>query len=457
MARVRPIAIVAAGAGALWLAIGHGFANYDALYALIWGREIAHGHAPQVDVPLAPTSHPLANLVGAVLSVVPGRTGEDVMVALAFVSLAAVAYVVFQLGRLWFGWAAGIAAAAVLLTREPVLSYGVRAYVDVPYLLLVLGALLVEARRPRAGTPVLVLLALAGLLRPEAWLFSVAYLGLLWLDRRPGPAEIALALAGPVLWLGYDLVASGDALRSLHDTRANTQTLGRVTGLQHVPTTLPRRVGEILREPGLAGAVAGAVLGWIVLRERVRMAGVAIVLAIVAYAVLAAAGLPIITRYAFVIAAIGAVLCGAGAFGWAEVCREPWRRRWALVGAAVLVLFAVFAPSQARRLGRTTDAIAAQQGIRDDLYALLDRSAPPAGPVAVANHRLVPLVALATGRDPGEVVTPPHPAGSFIGPANATVARRFILDPRDPVPRVARAPAGLREVARNASWVLYAR
>ena len=59
----------------------------------------------------------------------------------------------------------------------PVISYGVRAYLDVPYVLLVLGALLVEVRRPRAGAPVLALLALAGLLRPEAWVFS----GLYWL------------------------------------------------------------------------------------------------------------------------------------------------------------------------------------------------------------------------------------------------------------------------------------
>ena len=72
-------------------------------------------------------------------------------------------------------------AALILLTRVPVLSYGVRAYVDVPYLLLVLCAVLVEARRtrrgPAAGAPVLALLALAGLLRPEAWVFS----GLYWL------------------------------------------------------------------------------------------------------------------------------------------------------------------------------------------------------------------------------------------------------------------------------------
>ena len=49
-----------------------------------------------------------------------------------------------------------------------------RAYVDIPYVALVLGAILAEARRPRTTLP-LILLALAGLLRPEAWLFSFAY------------------------------------------------------------------------------------------------------------------------------------------------------------------------------------------------------------------------------------------------------------------------------------------
>lgn len=456
MARARPIAIVAAGAALLWLAIGRvGFANYDALYALIWGRELAHGQAPQTDVVLAPTSHPLADLAGALLSALPARASEDVLVALGYVFLAAAGYVAYRLGALWFGRGAGLAAAAVLLTREPILSYGVRAYLDLPYLVLVLGALLVEARRERAGAPVLGLLALAGLLRPEAWLFAAAYAAYLRLGRSLRAGELALVLAGPVLWLGYDLAASGDALRSLTGTRENVETLGRVTGLASVPGTLPRRVGEILREPGLAGAALGLLALW--RRDRrartggrggrdLRVVVAALALAVLAYAVLAAFGLPIITRYAFVIAALGAVLCGGALLGG-----------WWPASLALLVAFAAFAPSQARRLERTSSALAAQQQIRDDLYALLDAHPPPAGVVAVANHRLVPLVALATGRGPRAVVTPPRTGGSFVGPATATVARRFILDPRDPAPRVARAPAGMRPVARNASWVLYSR
>jgi len=100
-----------------------------------------------------------------------------VTVALGFLALSACGWVVYRLGVAWFGRAAGALAALILVTRVPLLSYGVRAYVDIPYLLLVLCALLVETRRRRAGAPVLVLLALAGLLRPEAWVFS----GLYWI------------------------------------------------------------------------------------------------------------------------------------------------------------------------------------------------------------------------------------------------------------------------------------
>lgn len=455
MTRLRPIATVAAGATALWLVVGHGFANYDALYSLLWGRELAHGESPQVDVSLAPTPHPLSNLVGLVLSAFPARTGEDILVAIAYLSLATVAYLVFCLGREWFGWAAGIAAAIVLLTREPVISYGIRAYVDVPYLALVLGALLIEVRRSRAGTPVLALLAVAGLLRPEAWLFSGAYLLWIWRARRPTPAELALSVAAPVLWLIYGEIAGGGAFASLHSTRDAAQTLERATGLDDVPITIPRRIGEVLQLPGLVGAAVGLAFGWRMQRERIWLAIGALALAAVAFAVLATAGLPIITRYAFLIAAIAAVLCGGALLGWRTVAAHRERRHWAAAAAVVLALFAVFAPQQARKLDRTSAALAAQQSIRDDLYDLLDANPIPGDRVAVANHRLVPLVALATGRQPRDVVTDARLARYYVGPATATVARRFILDPRDPVPRIPRPPEGAELVARNASWALY--
>ena len=103
-----------------------------------------------------------------------------IVVALAYLALATLGYLVYRLGTDWFSWPVGLAGAALILSRYEVLSYGVRAYVDVPYVVLVLAALALETRRRRAGWPVIALLDLAGLLRPEAWLFAVVYWLYLW-------------------------------------------------------------------------------------------------------------------------------------------------------------------------------------------------------------------------------------------------------------------------------------
>ena len=155
------------------------------------------------------------------------------------------------------------------------LDFGARAYVDVPYLALVLGALLVETRKPRAGAPVLALLGLAGLIRPEAWLFSGAYLVWLWVGGVRDPRLWALAAAAPLLWALGDLIVTGDPLHSLTGTRDTAQRLQRVTGLDDVPGTVPRRLGEILREPVLFGAAGGGLLALAFLRPRVALGAAA--------------------------------------------------------------------------------------------------------------------------------------------------------------------------------------
>ena len=189
----------------LWVVSGVGFANYDTLYALAWGGAArARGNAPVRD-PDRADAPPAVEALGVILSPLSPHAVEGVTVALGFLALSACGWVIYRLGSVWFGRAAGALAALILLTRVPVLSYGVRAYVDIPYLLLVLCAVLVESRRaPIAGAPVLVLLALAGLLRPEAWVFS----GLYWLylaigarqDTAREPAETPGQAKDPDSW-----------------------------------------------------------------------------------------------------------------------------------------------------------------------------------------------------------------------------------------------------------------
>lgn len=444
-----------------------GFANYDTLYALVWGQQLARAQTPAYSVALAPTPHPLAEALGFALAPLGPRAAEDATVALGFIALAACGYVLYRLGALWFGRAAGALAALILLTRVPLLSYGVRAYVDVPYLLFVLLALLIEARRRRAGAPVLALLALAGLLRPEAWAFSALY----WLylaygerrDRRRLARLALLAAAAPALWVLSDLLVTGDPLWSLTNTRDTAHTLDRVTGIANVPQYVPRRIGEILRPPVLAAAALGGVLTLLWLRARARTAAILGVLAVAVFAAFAAAGLPINTRYAFLAAAILCLFAGAGVLGWTQLPPgDPRRRPWMLAAIALAAALLAYAPAQYRSAHRELQSLARQQTIQDDLVALVaDGSvALRCGPVGVPNHRPVPLLALRLRTSPANVLSAqarPIARGTYLAPATRAVEHDYILDPHDPRRLRATVPPGFAPVRANRSWDVFER
>src|SRR3954454_9557786 len=79
--------LAAAAVGALVFALlGHAFLNYDTFYALVWGSDLAHGRAPDYTVAVAPTPHPLAELIGIVLTPF-GAGAEDLMLAIALLGL----------------------------------------------------------------------------------------------------------------------------------------------------------------------------------------------------------------------------------------------------------------------------------------------------------------------------------------------------------------------------------
>jgi hypothetical protein len=467
--RARTVGAVALLGALAWALAGRGLVNYDTLYAVVWGRDIAHGTLPDYDVALAPTPHPLATLAGVVLAPlsgaadrgVHGEAATAIVLVGAFAALGALGWVVYRLGAEWFNPAAGALAAAIVLTRRPVLDFGARAYVDIPYVTLVLGALLVETRRPRAGAPVLALLGIAGLLRPEAWLFSVAYLAWMWRAPRSRDLRlVALAVAAPLLWALSDLAVTGDPLHSLLGTRDNAQTLARATGLGEVPLTAPRRLGEILREPVLFGAAGGGLLALALLPRRAALGAAAGIVAIAAFCVLATAGLPILGRYLLLPAAILAIFCGAGAFGWAELERgHPWRRRWAWFGVVTLVGLVAFGPAQAGRIHALRRALARQDAIQGDLAALARTPrpaiAPGCAPVVVPNHRPVPLLALWLDVAPQRIVSAQdaRPArGTWVVPADGAVARDYVLDPRDLNKRIAPPPPGFAAAGANDSW-----
>ncbi|MBI5104545.1 MAG: hypothetical protein HZB46_06100 [Solirubrobacterales bacterium] len=438
-----PVAVSLAVGAAVWLAFAPArFLNYDTAYSLLWGADLADGRSPDLGVAFAPTPKPLATLLGVLLSVpglgdVPrGGFQETAWEVLAFLALGVLAWLVFALGRQWFGTAAGVVAAVVVLTREPVLSYGVRAYVDIPYVCLLLGALLVESRRRAAGTPVLVLVGLAGLLRPEAWLFAGAYLVWLWWGGSLRPGHVVLAAAAPALWLVHDAALTGDALHSFTGTREGAEELDRVTGIANIPETLPRRLGEIVREPVLVGAAGGGALALWRLRDRAWLGFAAGVLAVAAFCVLAAAGLPLLTRYLLLPATLLAIFCGAGVTGWALLPRDdPGRAPWIAVAVVTVLLGLVLAPQQARRLDRLQAAMATQTAILEELRSYFPVPTADGCPYALPNRRGVPQVALWSGIAPADVLPFGDPrsddATAAFAPTSRRVAEQFVLDKRD--------------------------
>ena len=502
--RLTPAAWVAAVTAALLLLFPLGFPNYDTIYSLLWGRELAEGLSPDRGAALPPTPHPLAELFGLAASPL-GEGAIGLTMVVAYLSLGLVGYLVYRLGSLWFDRPIGAVAALIVLTRAPFLSNGLRAYIDLPYIVLVLAALLIETKRPRAGWPVLTLLALAGLLRPEAWLFSFAYLAyLIYCKRRkrrtgvpPEPADtqngglirppfvgaggtpvlLLLALAAPVLWALFDWITSGSPTHSFTGTRETVDTLARDTGPVDLVLYGPRRLGQVLQWPGMVGAAGGvaAAIAILISRrrlslfphyegEKIAIGLAAVVLALGAFAVLACAGLAIIPRYTMLAAAILAVFTALGLLGWRLL--EPghrWLRPWQTFAAVVALMFVVWAPNQYDLLHRVDVDLTNQSEIESDLGDLAESGAfePLCLPVSVPNHRAVPRLAFDLDIRPSSIVSFSEQRqprrGYFLDPASPFVVQNFILDPNDPARLATPVPPGFRSVARNEFWALYRR
>jgi hypothetical protein len=457
---------IAVGALALWLWIGVGFVNYDTLYALVWGQQVGRGQLPDYHLSLAPTPHPLAELVGLVLSPLGPIASEHAVVALAYLALGSLGYVVFRLGQVWFSAPVGLLAAALLVTREPVLSYGIRGYVDVPYVVIVLTALLVETRRRHSGAPVLWLLALAGLLRPEAWLLAACYwVYLARADARGRDELVRLAVivaVAPLVWAFSDLLVTGNPLWSLTKTRSTAVTLHRSTGLQNVPFTGSRRLGEILRPDGLFAAAIGGALSLCLLRDHARLGIAAGLVAVLALALLASVGLPIDTRYVLLPASLLAIFAGVGVFGWHSLSPDhPFRRRWQFLSLLAAIVIAALIPSQRLRLHHAFHALHSQQQVEHALIALVRTGAIEhigCNPIAVTNHRPIPQLALLMRISPGALIDTQLrtiDSGTYIRPASSKDAQAYVLEPTEVSSAISPVPPGFSLAARNASWQVY--
>jgi hypothetical protein len=440
LSRVELAALAAllAGAVAAWLSFGV-VPTYDSLYSLVWGREILDGAAPGFTDFGAPTQHPLWVAVGTLLAPF-GDAGARAMTLLAVVSFVVLLASTYHLGRTVFGPLAGALAAALLLTRLNFGFYAAFAFVDMPFAALVVAAAALEAARPRRGGVVWVLLVLAGLLRPEGWVFAAAYGAWLWrgTDRSGRLRIVAWVALAPVLWALSDLVATGDPLFSWTYTTGEAGRLGRQRTWEQTPGALWSALAELLKPPLTIVGGLGVAL---VLARRRHRAAAAIPLAVLVvgaatFAIVVLGGVSgQVPRYASIAAV--ALLLFAG-YLVAELVRPRAGAAGRAARVAAIVLILAGGAWTASRLHpkSVTNLLGFRHDVEDDLDAALHgdavRRARRCGPVAVPTHKLTPLVRWQLDVPAEGVVARNDPdAASFGTPGAVLLARtkRLIHDP----------------------------
>jgi hypothetical protein len=352
------------------LVYGPGVLGYDAVWALRWGGEIIHGTAPAFEADFAPTPHPLANLVSAVVSLLGPDGATTVLLGLSWLALGALAVALAWLGAALLSWPVGVLAAAIVVTRVQFTVETAQAIVDLPFLALAISAAAIEVRRPRLGLAVPILLVLAGLLRPEGWALEAAYLAYRWSDLDgAGRARLAGLLAiAPALWAGMDLWATGDLLHSLHGTQELGEALGRPTGSRTALSVAPAALRDIVQTPMLWVALAGAAAGLLYRERASALPGAVVGVGLLGFMVLGVAGLPVLGRYLLLPAVMLTLFAGLAVFGWTTA--GPGRRRvWMLGGAVAAAVILAGVPQDFDDLEHINDFTSLRHEIQDDLRA----------------------------------------------------------------------------------------
>jgi hypothetical protein len=392
MRRWEPVVVAALAAAALVAALlVPTYPNYDTYFHLVWGRELVHGIKPDFEAYAAPTEHPLFIALCAVVGLV-GTDGDRVIVIVCVLSMVALVWGTFRVGDACFGLWPGLLGAAFVGSSFAFLLYAARAYVDMPFLALVVWAASMEARSPRRGVPVMAVLAVAGLLRPEAWVLAGAYW--LWCGWRRFDL-LVLAAAAPVLWCLVDLVVTGDPLFSLHSTSDLADELNRNRGLSSVPGSFVSFLTDTARAPVAAAGVIGAALLWRLRRGRALHVPIAMFGAgAVTFVGTGLAGLSVLPRYLTVPVVALCIVAAYGVLGFTTLAPGPLRRAWSrgAIGAAVVGL--AFVAIRSPAVGTLRGELRFIKGSHDDLVAILHAPAVQrdmrCGPITYPNYRLVP-------------------------------------------------------------------
>jgi hypothetical protein len=453
---------VALGATAVFV-YGPGHLSYDAGWALLWGKQLAGGQLPAFEAAGAPTPHPLANALTASLGMLGDGSGT-IFIALGALAFGLLAYAAYLLGARCFGPLVGMLFAVLLFTRPRLVALQAQAAIDIPYLAFLLLAAAIAVRRPHRDGAVLACLTVAGLLRPEAWLFTAAYVAYrLVTDAGARRLRLLLlALIAPCVWVLFDVAVTGDPLHSLHGTRALAAAVGRPRGPGTALDAISPAFVDLLGAPLLIAGIAGGVAAIAILRRRALLPAAMVGLGLVAFGVVAAAGLSVISRYLIAPAALTSLFAVVAIVGWRELPRDdPRRLPWAAAASVLAVMLALTVPSLASSDEQVVHQLRQQRAVVANLRDLAE--APELRRrsdrvVHAETSRAVPLVAAWSALPLRRVSAQAPPRGTsalVIRPANPAIEALAYSSATPPWSAEPDPTVTWRELYRNRSWVLY--
>jgi hypothetical protein len=368
--------------------------SYDPWAWLVWGRELAHGG---LDTTGGPSWKPLpvaftalvARLEGldeglpAALWIVVARAGALLALAMAFRLASRLA------GRGLAGAIGGVVAAvALLLTPDwfQFIAHGSEAPIAVALMLWA-----VERHLDGRHAQVVVLGALACLLRPELFPFMALYGLWAWWAQPPlRPLLAGAAVLLPVAWIVPEWIGSGNPLDG--GKQARSQPVWSLSLAEH---PWLRALERVHNHAGLAVEVLALLaVAWALVRRRwaVVVLGAAALAEVAVYLAMTQAGFSGNPRYVLPALAVASVLAGVGAGGLVEAGAQLARRLSSplprLAGAAaglavVAVLGAPFLEERGRQLRSEARQVERRMDTHRDLARAVDEVGGPSAIAAI--------------------------------------------------------------------------
>jgi hypothetical protein len=462
--RLAPAVATVVGVAAL-LKLVHGpwYLNYDARYALLWARDLVEGHTPEYTADYAPTPHPLET-AASILATPFGDGGDQLMLWVILLAFGLLVWLTYKLGAELFTPWVGIVAAMVVATRPALERDALLGYQDTAFAVLIMLAVLLEARRPRRGEAVLGLLVVAGLMRPEAWVLGGMYFLWMWpaADNRRRLRLAAMTALAPVIWAASDWAVTGDPLHSLHGTADLAEAVDRRRDVVDGPYWALQYAGYALREPVVIGLPIGLFFAWKFKQRQALLPLAAIAAMIAVFLVGPIFGLPLIGRYVRTSAVLLTLFYGLAVCGWLLVHDPRARRIWKWVGLGTAALSIAFLPWHIGMLADVERRIdrdgAMYTALREAARAPEVRSAIErcGGKITAADHRPLPHLRYWLGTDPGTVGTVANQESPMrdvlLLPRDVQLMRRFY---QENFPGL-EPPAGYRQIYRNQAWRVFA-